>query len=293
MNSLDNKTGLNTETLNAYVGRSRAEHDVVTANQAQAMAALLDRDPAQLQTGAVLPEFWHWIYFKPAVRQSDLGTDGHPRRGEFLPPIELPRRMWAGGRLQFLQSIAIGDEIERKTEIISVEEKQGRSGSLVVLKLRHLISNETGPCVDEQQDLVYCEIPKSDRLPSQQTVQLDDIDWQEIFAADAVILFRFSALTFNSHRIHYDYPYVTQVEGYRSLVVHGPLTALLLLEVAKRHAKTAPASYEYRALGPLFNDEPITLAGRTKRSETEVWAVGATGSVAMQGRIGWKTNPFR
>ena len=281
MNSPNNKI------LSAYVGRSRVEHDVVTANQAQAMAALLDRDPTQLQTGAALPEYWHWIYFKPIVPQSDLGTDGHPRCGTFLPPIELPRRMWAGGRLRFLQPIKIGDEIKRETEILSVEEKDGRSGKLVVLKLRHLVSNASGPCVDEQQDLIYCEIAKPDQATRQPTTPPDDVQWKETFVPNAVILFRYSALTFNNHRIHYDYPYVTQVEGYRGLVVHGPLTALLLLEAAKRHATQVPVSYEYRAIGPLFNDEPITLTGRTKETETEVWAIGPSGAIAMQGRVNW------
>ncbi|TDJ65274.1 MAG: acyl-CoA dehydrogenase [Proteobacteria bacterium] len=275
--------------LKAWVGRQKAERDVAVAGQAQAMAALLDRDSEQFRIGTVLPEYWHWIYFKPVVAQSLVGTDGHPRRGTFLPPIDLPRRMWAGGRLQFLHPIGIGDEIERKTEILSVEEKDGRSGKLVVLKLRHLISNASGPCVDEQQDLVYCETPRPDQPSRQQAQPPDDVDWQETFIPNTVILFRFSALTFNSHRIHYDYPYVTQVEGYRGLVVHGPLTALLLLEAAKRHATRAPSSYEYRAIGPLFNDEPITLAGRTKETETEVWAIGPTGAVAMQGHVSWET----
>ncbi len=288
MNSPDSKTQPKAETLKAYVGRNRIERDVVAASQAQTMAALLDLDPAEFQTGAALPEYWHWIYFKPIVPQSNLGIDGHPRRGTFLPPIELPRRMWAGGRLQFLQPIGIGDEIERKTEILSVEEKDGRSGKLVVLKLRHLISNASGPCVDEQQDLVYCEIPKSDQTSRRQTTPPDDVQWKETFLPNVVILFRYSALTFNNHRIHYDYPYVTQVEGYRGLVVHGPLTALLLLEAAKRHTKKAPISYQYRAIAPLFNDEPITLAGRTKETESDVWAIGPTGAVAMQGRVGWK-----
>lgn len=287
MNSLDDKTDRKAETFDAFIGRTRVEHDVVTADQAQAMAALLDQDPAKFQTGAELPAYWHWIYFKAIVRQSDLGTDGHPRRGTFLPPIELPRRMWAGGRLQFLKPIRIGDEIERKTEILTVEEKHGRSGKLVVLTLRHRISNASGLCVDEQQNLVYCEIPKSDQASRQPTTTPDDIQWQETFTPDAVVLYRYSALTFNNHRIHYDYPYVTQVEGYRGLVVHGPLTALLLLEAAKRHTTQRPSSYEYRAMGPLFNDEPITLAGRNKDTRTDVWAAASTGTVAMQGTVIW------
>ena len=190
--------------LKAWVGRKKVERDVAVAAQAKAMAALLDRDPEQFRPGVALPEYWHWIYFKPIVPQSNLGTDGHPRRGTFLPPIDLPRRMWAGGRLQFLHPIGIGDEIERKTEILSVEEKDGRSGKLVVLKLRHLVSNASGPCVDEQQDLVYCEIPKPDQPSRQQARPPDDVDWQETFIPNTVILFRFSALTFNNHRIHYD-----------------------------------------------------------------------------------------
>lgn len=289
MNSVDNATQPAASDFAAYIGRQRTEHDVVAPSQAKAMAALLDRDPERVRAGAPLPEYWHWIYFKPVVRQSRVGKDGHPVRGEFLPPIPLPRRMWAGGRLQFRQPIMIGDEIERRSEILSVEEKSGRSGKLVIVALRHLISNAAGLCVEEQQDLVYCEIPKPDQPSRQQAILPSDVQWKETFVPNAVVLFRFSALTYNGHRIHYDYPYATQVEGYRGLVVHGPLTALLLLEAAKRHMKRAPASYDYRAKGPLFNEEPITLAGRNGNGarEIDVWAAGPTADIALAGRVTW------
>ncbi len=274
--------------LNTWVGRKRAETDVVAPSQAMAMAATLDLDPDAFHAGAALPEFWHWIYFTPVVRRSRLGEDGHERRGDFLPPVELPRRMWAGGRLQFIKPVVIGTEIERNSEIISVTEKQGHTGRLVVVKLRHIISDTAGVCIEEEQDLVYCEIPKSNKVARRQDILPDDVQWSETVATDAIILFRYSALIFNAHRIHYDHNYTTQIEGYRGLVVHGPLTATLLIAAAKRNVQRQPASFHYRGVAPLFNEEPITLAGRSAVNETTVWAAGPAGTIAMQGVVGWR-----
>ncbi|MFQ6024782.1 MAG: MaoC family dehydratase N-terminal domain-containing protein [Acidiferrobacterales bacterium] len=276
--------------LKAWVGHKRIEQDVIVPSQAQAMAALLDREPDQFSNGTPLPELWHWIYFRPVVRQSRLGEDGHEKRGDFLPPVQLPRRMWAGGRLKFLKPIVIGNEVERRSEIVSVDQKTGKSGDLVVVTVRHTVSGSNGVCVDEEQDLAYCEIPKSNQSPRQQDVLPDDVQWKEIVVPDAVMLFRYSALMFNAHRIHYDHPFTIQVEGYRGLVVHGPLTASLLLDAAKHHTNQTPTSYNYRAIGPLFSDEPITLAGRINNDvcEAEVWAADPSGTIAMQACMRWQ-----
>lgn len=276
--------------LSKWIGRQRIERDFVAPNQAMAMAATLDLDPDAFDEGAVLPEFWHWIYFMHPVRRSRLGEDGHELRGDFMPPVELPRRMWAGGRVRFLRPIMISATIDRTSEIVSIDEKHGRSGPLVLTTVRHIIGDAGGPCVEEEQDIVYCEIPKLDESPRQQTILPTGVQWRETFLPDAVTLFRYSALMFNAHRIHFDYPFTTEVEGYRGLLVHGPLTATLLLEAAKRNVQRDLASFRYRGLAPLFNDELITLAGSNtkQKNETELWAAGPTGAVAMQGAVSWR-----
>jgi 3-methylfumaryl-CoA hydratase len=276
-------------TLQPWLGRKRVEHDTASPTQAMAMAALLDLDPAAFHAGAALPEFWHWIYFRAAVPRSQLGVDGHERRGNFMPPVDLPRRMWAGGRLRFVKPIILGEDITRSSEIIAIDRKQGRSGTIVLVTVRHVINGGTGKCVEEEQDVVYVETPKPGQSTRQSPPLPPDTDWQERFLPDAVTLFRYSALMFNAHRIHYDYPFTTEVEGYRGILVHGPLTALLLLEAAKRHLRRAPLSYRYRGLAPLFNDEPITLAGKNKNGgrETEIWAAGPDGRIAMEAEASW------
>ena len=273
---------------NNWVGRKRTERDIVAPNQAKAMAATLDLDPDTFRAGTVLPEFWHWIYFMHPVRRSRLGEDGHELRGDFMPPVELPRRMWAGGRVRFVRPIVIGANIERTSEIISIDQKHGRSGPLVLTTVRHIISDVGGRCVEEEQDIVYCEIPKPSEPPSQQATLPTDVQWRETFLPDAVTLFRYSALMFNAHRIHFDYPFTTEVEGYRGLLVHGPLTATLLLGAARRNVQGDLFSFRYRGLAPLFNDELITLAGTNKKNETELWAANPSGVVAMQGAVSWR-----
>lgn len=271
--------------LSAWVGRRRTEHDVATVSQAMAMAALLDREADGLVAGAALPEFWHWIYFHAAVPRSRLGPDGHERRGEFLPPVELPRRMWAGGRMRFLRPLVLGREIVRESEISSITPKRGRSGELVLVTVRHRIGDHEGACVEEEQDLIYCEVPGEEPKPAVLAPQ--GIDWRETFVPDAVTLFRYSALTFNAHRIHYDHRFTTETDGYRDVVVHGPLTALLLLEAGKRHSGRRPTAFRYRGRAPLFVDEPITLAGLAGEAETALWAAGPAGTIAMEASVAW------
>jgi len=249
----------------AWLGRRRVELDVLSLSSARGLAATLDREPQGLALGQALPAGWHWAYFHPAARRSALGSDGHEKRGEFLPPIPLPRRMWAGGSLRFSGDLRLGEEVQRTSTIQSIEAKEGRSGPLVFVTVRHEIRNGDGAFVEEEQDLVYRTPPPTSRRGSDQPVGNPlpaDCDWSESYVADEVTLFRFSALTFNGHRIHYDHPYTTEVEGYPGLVVHGPLLALLLLDGGLRNWGGSALEFRYRALSPLFASESFSLAGR-------------------------------
>lgn len=261
----------------------------------QAMAALLDRDPGTIAEGDPLPLGWHWLYFKRPVRASGLGPDGHERRGEFMPEVDLPRRMWAGGTLRSLRPARIGARAELRSGIREVEEKRGKSGRLVFVTVDHTLLQDGHACVEEKQVIVYREAvqrlatsptPFDPPAPAASPGISPASAWTETFLPTAVTLFQFSALTYNGHRIHYDHPYVTGEEGYRGLLVHGPLTALLLLDAARRHCQTAVSSFRYRALAPLFVDEPITLAGRPDPDGEVVEALDPAGSVAMRARVG-------
>ena len=256
--------------LEARLGKERVEEEVLSLGQAQGLAAMLDRDAASLKNGGILPAGWHWIYFKSTAGRSALGPDGHEEREGFLPS-PLPRRMWAGGSLRFPGTLRIGEAARRVSTIQSIEHKEGRSGPLVFVTVHHQISNQDGPAVEEEQNLVYLpETPPASEAGADAgppAAVSGEPEWSEAYTADEITLFRFSALTFNAHRIHYDHRYATDVEGYPGLVVHGPLLALLLLDAGIRHAgdgsaDVVPRLFRYRALRPLFCNEAFQLAGR-------------------------------
>jgi 3-methylfumaryl-CoA hydratase len=272
-----------------WVGRSTEESDRLDLFPARGMSALLDRDPEGLTEGDPLPRGWHWLYFKPTAPRGSLGEDGHPRRGKFLPPIELPRRMWAGGRLRFHGPLVLGEAVARRSEILTVEMKEGRTGRLGLVTVGHAIRGPAGVLVDEEQDLVYRGAPAEGASPRRSDPPPSPA-WEETFLPDPVVLFRFSALTFNGHRIHYDHPYATEVEGYPALVVHGPLTALLMLDAAERWTGRPMARFSYRAVSPLFAHRPMTLAGRPAGDGggVEVWASDAEGGLAMRATAEWE-----
>jgi 3-methylfumaryl-CoA hydratase len=275
-----------------FVGRQRVEEDRLDLFPARGMNAVLDRDPSAFQNGSVLQRGWHWLYFKPLVKRSDLSEDGHERKGAFLPDVGLPRRMWAGGNLTFSGDLRLGEAVVRRSTIESIEEKSGRSGRLVFVNVRHRIESERGVAVDELQNLVYREAgsPSVGEGPGAP----DSPAWSEPVAADNVTLFRFSALTFNGHRIHYDQPYSNREEGYPGVVVHGPLLALLLLDAAARNGGRPPLRFAYRAVSPMFAGEPFKLEGaaalpRGAAGEAEVWVVGPRG-MAMRAMAGWEAD---
>ena len=271
--------------LEDWVGRSETSDDMVTAAPLAGLAATLDRDDAAPRIGDVLPPLWHWLFFVPRPRQSALGPDGHAARGDFLPPVALPRRMWAGGRLTWHAPLRVGDEVSRVSRIASVTQKKGRSGDLVFVLVRHEISNKTGLALIEEHDIVYRPAPEagSSAVPPPRA-PTDEI-WSRRIVPDDVLLFRYSALTFNGHRIHYDRRYVTEVEGYPGLVVHGPLIATLLVDLLRCQRPDAIfARFSFRAVGPLFEPFPFELCGRPDPGgrSVQLWARDAEGGLAMQ-----------
>ncbi len=265
--------------LQQWVGTTETRTDVVTAAPVAALAATLDIE----QPGDALPSLWHWLYFLPVHRQSELGPDGHAKRGGFLPPVDLPRRMWAGGRVEFHRPLRIGENITRVSRIADVKLKEGRSGALVFVLVRHEISTAEGLALTEEHDIVYREHPRAgDPAPSPQPAP-SDAAWERVVHPDDVLLFRYSALTFNGHRIHYDRRYATEVEGYPGLVVHGPLIATLLIDLIRANLPNARVTrFGFRAVSPVFDTADFVVAGRRKDEHTiDLWAKNAAGALAM------------
>ncbi len=271
-----------------WIGRKTTLTDVVAPGPVAALAATLDQDRPRPRPGDELPPAWHWLFGLETPRQSELGEDGHARRGGFLPPIDLPRRMFAGGSMTFHRALRIGDTIRLDAEVEDVRFKEGRSGRLAFVTVRRQISRFEELAVEEEQTLVYraAAAPGAPQPPGEPAPA--GAAWRCEVAADPVLLFRFSALTFNAHRIHYDRPYATGVEGYPGLVVHGPLIALLLLEACRaRRPDRRVDAFAFRAHRPLFDTAPFTLAGRWSDdgSTAELWAADAGGSLAMSATV--------
>ena len=276
------------EQLREWIGRREDAEDVVTAAPIARLAATLDLDaPPAHWCPDELPPLAHWLFFLPTAPQHEIGSDGHARRGGFLPPVSLPRRMWAGGAVDFLAPIRIGDAVRRTSTITDVTEKTGRSGDLVFVKVLHEVFRESTLAVREEQDLVYRDASTGDASPSR-----TDSDgpaaamWQRTVHPDAVLLFRYSALTFNGHRVHYDREYCREAEGYPGLVVHAPLTATLLMDVFLRNNPAArPARLVYRARRPLFDTAPFTVNGSGDDARASLWAANEAGDVAMTAEL--------
>jgi len=254
---------LDIEQLRQWIGRSETRTDTVTAAPVAAMSATLDREDPEPHSGTELPPLWHWLYFLPLARQSEIGPDGHSRRGGFLPPVPLPRRMWAGGRFEFRQPLRVGEDITRVSRITDVSAKEGRSGRLVFVAVRHEIANAQGVALTEEHDIVYRDNPQPGApAPKPQPAPTDAVFEREI-VPDPVLLFRYSALTFNGHRIHYDRRYVTEVESYPGLIVHGPLLATLLLDLLRRSLPAVcVARFDFRAMRPVFDIHRFAVCGR-------------------------------
>ncbi len=249
------------DDLHAWIGNREEIADVITLWPVQALHATLDREGPPPAAGDPLPPLWHWLFFLPTVPHSELGVDGHPERGGFLPPVPLPRRMFAGARYEFRRPLHIGERARSARGVASVSEKHGGSGPLVFVLIRYEVTGEEGLCVVAEHDIVYREAPTEAPTYPPSADAIPTAPWSETITPDAVMLFRYSALTFNAHRIHYDHPYVTHAEGYPGLVVHGPLTAMLLADLAQRNGPGPLETFSFRARSPLFAGHPIRLLG--------------------------------
>jgi len=270
--------------LRKWIGKTEAASDTVTPFPIAAQSATLDIESPAPRPGDPLPPLWHWLYFLPIHKQSELATDGHAARGGFLPPIELPHRMWAGGRFEFHRPLHVGETYRRLSRIADVQQKEGRSGELVFVVIRHEIGDAKGAALVEEQDLVYHGRFKAHGAGIAAQPAPGDAAWERTIHPDDVLLFRYSALTFNGHRIHYDRRYATEVEGYPGLVVHGPLIATLLLDLLRRNAPGASVTrFAFRAVSPLFDTGRFGVCGKPEADGKTfaLWAKNADGGLAM------------
>ena len=278
--------------LEERMGLSESRNDAITQAPVRALAATLDCPGPEL--GGILPALWHWLYFLPYHRADETGPDGHAHRGRFFPPVSLQRRMWAGGRLVWEPGnpLKVGDAARRTSHVASVAHKNGRSGELLFVTVVHELHNAKGLILTEEQDIVYCAMSRPDApapapVPASASAPLTaqaPADWERELTPDEVLLFRYSALTFNSHRIHYDRPYATQVEAYPGLIVHGPLIATLLLDLVRREAPSGfVRRFEFKAVRPSFAGNPLRLRGQPQNNGTvRLWAQDPEGWLAMQ-----------
>ncbi|AKV08909.1 transposase [Pseudomonas fluorescens NCIMB 11764] len=255
--------------LNAWLGNTEEATDDLGASLLKRVAATFGVPP--LKPGAALPALWHWCFFQEPVAPSGLGEDGHPARGGFLPPAARRNRMWAGSRVEFIQPLRAGTEASRLSTITRIEEKNGRSGQLLFVTVSHEFSQGGQLCIREEQDIVYREMTAPNLAPGDPAPVTQ---WHETVFPDAVMLFRYSAITFNGHRIHYDVPYVVDVEGYPEKVVHGPLIATLNLQAFLRaHPYAQPRAFNFRGVRPLIAPQPFDVGGAVLApGRAQLWA---------------------
>jgi 3-methylfumaryl-CoA hydratase len=276
-----------------WVGRTETVHDTLAPAQALAAAAMFNDPNVTGTVGDAIPPLWHWFYFLPRAPQSALSVDGHPERGGFMPPITLPRRMFAGARVRLHAPLRLGIPAERQATLLAVTRKAGRTGALAFVTVRYQIVQQDVLCLDEEQDIVYREpgapvappvrVPFGAPPPHTLARELH---------ADSRLLFRFSALTFNAHRIHYDRDYAQREEGYPGLVVHGPLIAMLLLQLAQRQEASQAhddgrlarrvQSFGFRGLAPLFDLAPCRLLATREGDRALLKAQAPDGSTALE-----------
>ena len=286
---------LDIKSLQQWIGKEQQQADLVTLFPMGALAATLNRNDVEFSTGSTLPPLWHWLYFLSPARQSSLAADGHLEKGGFLPPVPLPRRMWAGSRLIFNHPVRAGQMVSRLSTIESIAVKKGRSGQLVFVRVRHEISNNAGMAMVELQDIVYRNKPGE----SERTQKLPDgipapkqAAFSRIIIADPVLMFRYSALTFNGHRIHYDRDYAAVVEGYPGLIVHGPLLATMLIELMQDElAPSVLKIFEFKSMRPVFDINSFTLCARQENtSVVKLWVEDHEGFLCMEATAEIETN---
>lgn len=279
---------LDIDHLRQWIGRSTEATDIVTAQLVRGLRATLFQEVGEPQPGDAAPFTVHWCLAQPVFPMSMLGPDGHPTRGGFLPPVPLPRRMWAGGEIEFLQPLQVGDESTRTSRIADVQIKTGSTGTLCFVSVEHSISSPRGTAIRERQDIVYREMTSSAPASAKSPPPPPKAQHRETHVSDPVLLFRYSALTFNGHRIHYDRDYVTKVEGYPGLIFHGPLQAAFIIELAaKLRGGKAPKKFTYRGVQPLFEGTEFSINANETDAGMELWTANAEGQPTMKGTAVW------
>jgi 3-methylfumaryl-CoA hydratase len=278
---------LDLDHLRQWIGRSTEASDIVTAQLVKGLRATLFQDVGEPKAGDAAPFTVHWCLAQPVFPMAMLGPDGHPTRGGFLPPVPLPRRMWAGGELEFLDPLRVGDEARRTSKISDVTMKTGSTGTLCFVSVEHVVTTPRGIAIRERHDIVYRDIggaPAAPKAPAPPPVA----KYRETHVSDPVLLFRYSALTFNGHRIHYDRDYVTKVEGYPGLIFHGPLQAAFIVELAaKLHRGVPPKKLTYRGVQPLFEGSEFSVNANDNTGSVELWIANAEGQPTMKGTATW------
>ena len=280
---------LDLDHLRQWIGRTEQVTDVVTAHLVKGLRATLFMEIGAPKPGDAAPWTAHWCLAQPVYPMSQLGPDGHPTRGGFLPPVPLPRRMWAGGELEFFEPLRVGDEMTRSSRISDVTMKSGSTGVLCFVSVEHAITTARGTAIRERQDIVYRDMSAPQAAaPAKAPPPPPAAKHRESHMADPVLLFRYSALTFNGHRIHYDRDYVTRVEGYPGLIFHGPMQAAFIVELAaKLHGGTAPKKLGYRGLQPLFEGSEFTVNANDTPVGMELWIANSAGQPTMKGTATW------
>lgn len=281
-------TPIDLDHLRTWIGHTRSDEDLIAARHARLMAATVDHpDPGRLRDGDPLPPLWHWLYFLEGLPSGELGRDGHPARGGFLPPVPLANRMWAGGRLSFLRPLPIGARVRKTSRVLAVDHKNGRAGDLVFVTVVHELAALSGELlVREEHDIVYKDAsPPPAGGGEDRSEPLAAGACSRPFAPDSTTLFRYSALTFNGHRIHYDQDYCRNVEGYANLVIHGPLTATMLAGFAEQAGGRQLREFAYRGLRPALLGETLTLAAEFAGDGATLTARLANGAPSMRAEV--------
>jgi 3-methylfumaryl-CoA hydratase len=280
---------LDIDQLRQWIGRTQEATDTVTAQLVKGLRATLFQDVGEPVKGDAAPFTVHWCLAQPVFPMSMLGPDGHPTRGGFLPPVPLPRRMWAGGEIEFIDALRVGDESTRSSRIAEVTVKSGSTGTLCFVSVEHTVTSPRGVAIRERQDIVYREMTSAQpAVPAKAPPPPPQAQHRESHVSDPVLLFRYSALTFNGHRIHYDRDYVTKVEGYPGLIFHGPLQAAFIIELAaKLRGGTPPIKFTYRGLQPLFEGSEFSINANETSTGMELWTANAEGQPTMKGTAVW------
>jgi 3-methylfumaryl-CoA hydratase len=280
-------TTVDIDKLREWIGRSERSVDVVTPRLVAALRATLEIPGDEGGDPVPLPASIHWCLAPQIERMSNLGADGHPARGGFLPPVPLARRMWAGSEVAFHDRLRVGDDVVRESRVADIAVKTGKTGLLCFVTVQHAFSTARGPAISERQDIVYRDQSGRDRPGAATTPVPRKGQWHREIKADTVLLFRYSALTFNGHRIHYDRAYSNEHEGYPGLVVHGPLQASYLLELATAVRGQVPGRFSFRAVEPLFEGDVLTLNADERDGGLELWAAGGDGRPTLQAQASW------